>query len=364
MVTKYNQNISIDGDSYISARITDLGHCKKFYESDEVLSDNYGSRIYRNIKHDLRTGRQHRLHTCLCDVYSLGIISYVILARDMPYQIDKEKKSTGEVVKTFGGEKKTHVIEIDETQNSQEINTQEVYEEMALNSGSQSSLHTVGYHHEAHRIGSLKDPHEIYFLCFNSKWNHLSTDVVELIRRTVVIDDEKRASIQEVLDLNYFKKSSERYNVEDDGETQNNLDHYISKVNKSIRKSENKKKSCLLSSLPLHDDFETNNAIMFENGKIICNKTGEDSGINENLRCRSSAFSELAASQDLSQRSRSKMSLPKSCEKRSIENVDTSVEEDLSAATSNNDTVIGIESKLIYEISGYLQKARINFGLL
>ena len=222
MVTKYNQNISIDGDSYISARITDLGHCKKFYESDEVLSDNYGSRIYRNIKHDLRTGRQHRLHTCLCDVYSLGIISYVILARDMPYQIDKEKKSTGEVVKTFGGEKKTHVIEIDETQNSQEINTQEVYEEMALNSGSQSSLHTVGYHHEAHRIGSLKDPHEIYFLCFNSKWNHLSTDVVELIRRTVVIDDEKRASIQEVLDLNYFKKSSERYNVEDDGETQNN----------------------------------------------------------------------------------------------------------------------------------------------
>lgn len=276
---------------FYSARITDLGHCKKFSKRSQSLSDNYGSRIYRNIKHDLRADK---LHTSSCDVYALGILSYVVIARDMPYQIDKKKLKTGATKTYFGDERKTKVYTLRNSQSSQEISTQEVYDNLREQANSQSSLKEYGYNHSAHRIGSLKDPYEVYFLCFGSRWNEVTADVLQLIRKTVVIEDEDRAKIEQVLELDYFK----RYNDEKVRNKSQTLANYISKINSIIKKSENKKKKSLRCSLAFHDKFDLKNGLIFDNGLVKNEKSKNIS----NSRNRSSAFSELGASQELSQR--------------------------------------------------------------
>jgi len=217
---------------YVAARITDLGGCERFRNITDRFSGDFGSKIYRPLHVDLRSEQKH-FHTSQCDIYSFGIITYIVLSRQMPYKISRHEDN-GKVEADWVT-KQHKCFDLTTDQNSQEILTQEVLDE------TEASEMT----HRPHRLGTLQDPKRVYFMCFAPKtWNNISADAVQLMRSTILINNEKRDTIQNIISSAYFTRFDSPTR-----KTNITLKQYMAKIRgRTIRVDESHKKK-LISAL-------------------------------------------------------------------------------------------------------------------
>jgi serine/threonine protein kinase len=164
---------------YVAARITDLGGCERVISENEKFRGDFGSRIYRPFGIDLRN-LVRSMHTIKCDIYSFGIIAYVLLAEQMPYKMIREKKDgvQGDYV-TVMSKLNGKQYKLKDDQSSQDIASQRVQEDVKNTQG----------RHKPHRVGTLKAPGELFFLTFHELWEPMNERIVEIIRKTIVIDE-------------------------------------------------------------------------------------------------------------------------------------------------------------------------------
>ena len=102
-----------------------------------------------------------------------------------------------------------------DNQTSQDIASQRVQEDAKNTQG----------RHRPHRVGTLTAPSETFFLTFHELWEPMDERIVEVIRKTIVIDEKKRLNSKELLELEYFKfykTHSDEFGV--------NVENYLAKV--------------------------------------------------------------------------------------------------------------------------------------
>ena len=188
---------------------SDHGQIKKFENEAINFTGTFGSSVYRPLAHDLREGI---LHNYSCDVYALGIMAYIFTAKEMPYKINTTKSSKAKH-STFSSNR-GRKIPLRPSQNADDLNTQDIKANLTQTPTENSEGEAIERVHKLHRIGQLEDPNELFVMVFGSDWNEVSKEFVDLIRHTVILEQEKRTKISDILKLEYFEPKDEKIKKE------------------------------------------------------------------------------------------------------------------------------------------------------